>query len=88
MVRSSVILGAAVAVVCVSCTLAAFGIGMVLDDGGEYPGYTVLGTDAYGGPVTGTASCRDIGESEREAVLEFRYSLDTSDGTLEPEFPA
>ena len=83
MVRSGVILGVAVAVVCVSCTLAAFGIGMVLDDDGGYPGYAVLGTDADGGPVTGTASCRDIGESEREAVLEFRYSLETSGGTLE-----
>ncbi len=78
--RTTVILAAVLAVVCVAGTVTAFGIGQVLQDDVTYPIYEVSGTLADGSPATGTATCTDTGESESASVLRFEYTL-TSGGS-------
>ncbi len=71
-----------VVVLCVVGTLSVFFMGNILDEERSYPSYSVEGT-SDGSPVTGTATCRDTGESSRQTVLEFRYTLSGDSGTIE-----
>ncbi len=68
-------LALAVVVLCIAGTLAAFALGFLADDRETYPVYSVEGV-RDGSTVSGEAHCEDIGESSREAVLRFTYSLE------------
>lgn len=70
-----------VVILCVAGTVAAFAFGLLTDDESAYPGYTVNG-DVDGTEVSGTASCIDTGESSREKVLCFTYTLEHGDDTI------
>lgn len=77
--RTAIILATVVVVICVAGTLTAFGIGRLLDEGDAFPSYDVSGTASDGSGITGTATCRDTGESSTRPVLMFEYSLATAD---------
>ena len=77
---STVTLAAAVVVICLAGTLVAFGVGTAMDEPETYPEYTVAGTWEDGTALTGTAACRDTGESSIQKVLGFSYVLEHADG--------
>ena len=77
---STVTLAAAVVVICLAGTLVAFGVGTAMDEPETYPEYTVAGTWEDGTALTGTAACRDTGESSVQKVLGFSYVLEHADG--------
>ena len=77
---SAVTLAAAVVVICLAGTLVAFGIGTAMDEPETYPEYAVVGTWEDGTILTGTAACRDTGESSVQKVLGFSYVLEHADG--------
>ena len=77
---SAVTLAAAVVVICLAGTLVAFGVGTAMDEPETYPEYAVVGTWEDGTILTGTAACRDTGESSVQKVLGFSYVLEHADG--------
>lgn len=77
---SAVTLAAAVVVICLAGTLVAFGVGIAMDEPETYPEYSVAGTWEDGTALTGTATCRDTGESSVQKVLGFSYVLEHADG--------
>ena len=77
---SAVTLAAAVVVICLAGTLVAFGIGTAMDEPETYPEYTVVGTWEDDTSLTGTATCRDTGESSVQKVLGFSYVLEHANG--------
>lgn len=77
---STVSLAAVVVVICLAGTLVAFGIGNLMDEPEAYPEYSITGTWDDGTTMSGTATCRDTGESSVQKVLEFSYILEGADG--------